>query len=116
MKFVLTPEEAQKPARAVAAYLRRQGMIVKAEATAWADAPYRTTLLARKAGLNALIEVQDAPDYTSSIKNLAVWLAATKLYVELYLATKLRRMVLACSSWKRMGMYPFHEKREILLW
>jgi len=87
MKFVLTPEEAQKPARAVAAYLRRQGMIVKPEATAWANAPYRTTLLARKAGLNALIEVQGAPDYTGSIKNLAVWLAATRLYVELYLAT-----------------------------
>ena len=87
MKFVFTPEEAQKVARAVAAHLVKKKMKVKIEAPFSKHAPYRTTILATKAGLNLLVEAQGTLSYEKSLKDLASWLAAKRIYSELYLAT-----------------------------
>jgi hypothetical protein len=87
MKFVLTPEEAQVPAVAVAKQLRKRGMTVKSEIEAWPGSPYRTTLVARKSGLCLLVEAQGVLNYGKAIKELATWLAAHRHYAELYLAT-----------------------------
>jgi len=87
MKFIVTPEEAQLPALAIARQLRGRGMIVKAEIEAWTGSPYRTTLVARKSGLCLLVEAQGVLSYGRAIKELATWLAANRYYAELYLAT-----------------------------
>jgi hypothetical protein len=87
MKFIVTPEEAQVPALAVAGQLRKQGMTVKAEIEAWPGSPYRTTLVARKSGFCLLVEAQGVLSYGKAIKELATWLAANRHYGELYLAT-----------------------------
>jgi hypothetical protein len=87
MKFVFTPEEAQRPARAVAAYLAKKKMKVKIEAPVSQDAPYRTTILASKGGLSLLIEAQGTLNYEKALKDLSAWLAAKRSYSELYLAT-----------------------------
>jgi len=87
MKFIVTPEEAQEPALAVARQLRKRGMIVKAEIEAWPGSPYRTTLVARQSGFCLLVEAQGVLNYGKAIKELATWLAAHRYYAELYLAT-----------------------------
>ncbi len=87
MKFIFTPEEARGPAFAVAKYLTRQRMSVKVEIAAWPDAPYRTTLTAKKSGLYVLVEAQGTPNYTKPLRDLWAWLAAKRHYAELYLAT-----------------------------
>lgn len=87
MKFVVTPEEAQFPALAVAKQFRKRGMTVRSEVEAWSGSPYRTTLVARKSGLCLLVEAQGILNYGKAIKELATWLAAHRHYAELYLAT-----------------------------
>jgi len=87
MKFLVTPEEAQEPALAVAGQLRKRGMTVKAEIEAWPNSPYRTTLVARRSGFCLLVEAQGVLNYGKAIKGLATWLAANRHYSELYLAT-----------------------------
>lgn len=87
MKFIVTPEEAQLPALAVARQLRKRGMMVRAEIEAWPGSPYRTTLVAKKSGLCLLVEAQGILNYGKAIKELATWLAANRHYAELYLAT-----------------------------
>jgi hypothetical protein len=87
MKFIVTPEEAQAPALAVARQLRKRGMTVKAEIEAWSGSPYRTTLVARQSGFCILVEAQGVLNYGKAIKELATRLAAHRYYAELYLAT-----------------------------
>jgi hypothetical protein len=87
MNFVLTPEEAQSAALAVARHLRKRGMTVRTEVEPWPSAPYRTTLVARQRGLCLLVEAQGTLNYGNALKGLATWLAANRYYAELYLAT-----------------------------
>lgn len=87
MKFIVTPEEAQAPALAVARQLRKRGMTAKVEIEAWPGSPYRTTLVARQSGLCILVEAQGVLNYGKALKELATWLAANRHYAELYLAT-----------------------------
>jgi hypothetical protein len=87
MKFIVTPEEAQAPALAVARQLRKRGMTVKAEIEPWPGSPYRTTLVARHSGFCILVEAQGVLNYGKAIKELATRLAANRNYAELYLAT-----------------------------
>lgn len=87
MKFIVTPEEAQAPALAVARLLRKRGMTVKAEIEAWPGSPYRTTLVARQARFCILVEAQGVLNYGKALKELATRLAAQRYYAELYLAT-----------------------------
>jgi hypothetical protein len=63
-------------------------MKVKIEKPAWSAAPYRTSVVAEKAGRHILIEAQGTLSYAQSLKGLAVWLAANRCYAELYIATK----------------------------
>ena len=87
MKFLLTPEEAQAPAIAVARFLRRQQMAVRTEVAAWDDAPYRTTLVGTKSELRLLVEAQGTLSYGKALKEFAIWIAAKQHYSELYIAT-----------------------------
>ncbi|HEX8495307.1 MAG TPA: hypothetical protein VF658_21020 [Pyrinomonadaceae bacterium] len=86
MKFNFTPDEAQIVAKAVARYLKRKRMSVSVEVAAWQDAPLRTTLVGKLAGLVTLIEVQGALNYNKPIKDLATWIAAKRYYAELSIA------------------------------
>jgi len=87
MRFEFTPEEAQQAANALARYFQKQKMSVKVEKAAWPEAPYRTTLVASKGGLDILVEAQGSLDYSKSLKELATWIAARRHYAELFLAT-----------------------------
>jgi hypothetical protein len=87
MKFIVTPEEAQGPALAVAKQLRKRGMIIKTEIEAWPGSPYRTTLVARRSGFCLLVEAQGVLNYGKALKELATRLAADRRYAEFYLAT-----------------------------
>ena len=86
MRFVFTPEEAQKTASIVAKHLSKN-MKVYAEKAFSDDAPYRTTLLAELATLRTLIEAQGTIDYHRELRDLGRWLLARRAYAELYLAT-----------------------------
>lgn len=87
MKFDVTPDEARRPAAAVIRYFKKQRMRVTLEKAAWPSAPYRTTVVAEKAGRHVLVEAQGALTYSRSLKDLAAWLAANRHYAELYIAT-----------------------------
>jgi len=90
MKFDFTPEEARPIALAVARHFAKQQMALRSERAAWANAPYRTTLVASKGGMSILVEAQGSLDYLRSIKDLAIWIAAQRHYAELYLATHIQ--------------------------
>jgi hypothetical protein len=87
MKFILTPEEAQGTAVAVAIHLRKLGMKIKSEVEVWPDAPYRTTLVASKLERRLLVEAQGTLSYGKALRELATWLGANRHYAEIYLAT-----------------------------
>ena len=95
MRFVVTPEEAQPAALAVARHFRHRRMTVKTEVESWPSAPYRTTLVARQQGLCLLVEAQGILNYGNALKGLARWLAANRYYAELYLATGFEAIVQA---------------------
>ncbi len=61
-------------------------MKIKIFALPWPDAPYRTTLIASKAGLKHLVEAQGTLTYAEPIRELAMWLIGRRAYTELYLA------------------------------
>lgn len=84
--FLATPEEAQSIALAVLAHLQAQGLTVRIETAATGDAPYRTTLLAKKQSTRVLIEAQGTPIYHASLRDLSGWLALRQMNSELYLA------------------------------
>ena len=87
MRFVITPDEAQYPASVMFKHFKRQQMKVKVEKAAWPDAPYRTTLVAEKAGRHVIVEAQGSLSYDRSLKELVAWLAVRRYYAEVYLAT-----------------------------
>jgi len=87
MKFEITPDEAQKPAVAVIKHFKKKKMQIKIERAAWDGAPYRTTVLAEKAGLKILVDAQGVLSYSRSLNDFAVWLAANRHYSELWIAT-----------------------------
>jgi len=88
MRFDLTPLEARPIAEAVAAWLVAGGYEVVSERPLGEDAPYRTTLMARKSALTVLIEAQGALSYGGRIRALCHWLAAERVYCEFYIATR----------------------------
>src|SRR6266566_1112169 len=88
MRFSFTPEEAQGIAIAVAKYFKKAKGKPRTEAPAWDGAPYRTTLLFTRGQLQVLIDCQDSPSYGTRLKELAVQVAANRLYAELYVATR----------------------------
>jgi ribosomal protein S13 len=87
MKFSFTPEEAQGIGIAVARHFRKAKGKPRIEAPAWDGAPYRTTLLFAKGQPQVFIDCQASPSYGTGLKELAVQLAAKRLYAELYIAT-----------------------------
>lgn len=87
MRFELTPDEAQRAARAMIKHFKKHGMRVKVEAPAWSEAPYTTTLVAEKAGRHVLVEAQGTVSYGRSLKELVTWLAVRRHYAETYIAT-----------------------------
>ncbi len=86
MRFLFTPEEAQRTASIVAKYLART-MKVYVEKAFSAEAPYRTTLTAESGGFRLLVEAQGAVDYHRELRDFSQWLLAKRVYAELYLAT-----------------------------
>jgi hypothetical protein len=86
MNFLITPEEAQTTAAIVAARLAADGYSVAVEAPFSPDAPYRTTLLAKLAGMRLLIEAQGQPSYEPGLRDFALWLGTNRHYCELYVA------------------------------
>ena len=87
MKFDITPDEARKPALAVIKHFKKKKMDIRIERPAWDDAPYRTTLVAEKAGLKVIVEAQGVLTYGRSLQDYAAWLAARRHYAELCVAT-----------------------------
>lgn len=87
MKFEITPDEAQKPAVAVIKHFKKKKMKIGIEKPAWDAAPYRTTIIAERAGLKILIEAQGVLSYGRSLKDYAAWLAANRHYAEFCIAT-----------------------------
>lgn len=119
MKFVFTSEEAQNPARAVGVFLAKKQMVVKVETAVSSDAPYRTTLLATKSGLSLLVEAQGTLSYEKPLKDLAAWLAANRVYAELYLATTsdgvLPLGLLADMDKDGIGLLIVHDNRSVVV-
>ena len=95
MTFEVTPEEAQRPAMAMIDYFEAQGMTVMVEKPAWPNAPYRTTMVGKKAGLFVLVEAQGSLNYGRSLKELVSWLVKNRQYAEMYLATASEAIVQA---------------------
>lgn len=87
MRFEVTPEEARAAAVVIHKHFKKQRMRVKVEKPAWPTAPYRTTLVAEKAGRHVLVEAQGTLSYGRSLKDLVVWLGANRHYAEVYVAT-----------------------------
>ncbi len=88
MRFLLTPEEAQPVAMAVATYLKKKTMSVSVEAASpWHDAPYRTTVVGRKDGMIVLVEAQGQFSYGGSLSVFASYLRGRRHYAEFYIAT-----------------------------
>jgi hypothetical protein len=88
IRFLFTPDDAQAIALAVIKYYRRQGATIRTEVAAWPNAPYRTTVVALKQGLNVLIEAQSAIHFGGSLRDLAVWMAAEHTHGELLVAAR----------------------------
>lgn len=87
MRFDVTPDEAQPPAEAIIKHFKKQKMKIKVEKPAWPEAPYRTTVVADKAGRHVLVEAQGTLSYGRSLKELMAWLESHRQYAELYIAT-----------------------------
>jgi len=88
MRFDWTPEEAQGVARTLIRHFKRQRMRVRIETAAWPEAPYRTTVVAERAGRHVLVEAQGTLGYGRSLKELVAWIDTRRHYAELYIATK----------------------------
>lgn len=86
MDFIFTPDEAQATAIIVARQLEQQGLNIAVEVSLNADAPLRTTLVARKSGFFKLVEAQRNLHYGKVLKELALWLAANRYYGEFFIA------------------------------
>lgn len=87
MEFIFTPEDARTTAERVGRYYQRKRYAVEIETAYAADAPYRTTLIARRREMpTILVEAQAALTLLRPVEDLARWLAAERSYCELYLA------------------------------
>jgi len=86
MKFEVTPLEAQPQARAVIRHFKKYKMKIRIEKPAWVGAPYRTTLVAERAGRHVLVEAQETLGYGRSLKDFMVWIDVNRHYAELYIA------------------------------
>src|SRR2546426_3094450 len=86
MEFPFTPREAHPIASAVARNLAEDSMSVRPEVPAWDDAPYRTTLVARKGSLSVLVEAQGEGSYGRGLADLAAYIQARRQYAEFYIA------------------------------
>lgn len=89
MKFDLTPEEAWAVAEAAATYYADSGHTISIEETPWEDAPYVTTLVARRRVTTAptiLIEAQSELDYTGSVRELMIYIQSESCHAEFYIA------------------------------
>jgi hypothetical protein len=84
-KSSFTPDEARGTALVVAAWLGRERFDVKLE-EGLDGAPYRTTLRARNAGLDFLVEAQGTPQFAAGLQELATWLLVERKYAQLYVA------------------------------
>jgi hypothetical protein len=119
MKFLFTPEEAQRPARAIEVFLAKKQMVVKVETAVSSEAPYRTTLLATKSGLSFLVEAQGTLTYEKPLRDLAAWLAANRVYAELYLATTSEGVLplglLADLDKDGIGLLIVHDNRSVVV-
>jgi hypothetical protein len=87
MKYIYTPEEVRTIADALFRFMKHQGFKVCIEKPFHDDAPCATTLIATKAGLNILFEVQKQVHCDQYIKELALWLLKQRFYAELFIAT-----------------------------
>ncbi len=87
MKYSFIHEEAKAIADAVSRDYGRQGFRIHIEKQYNSDAPYRTTLLARRGTLVTLLEAQHVPAYHKGLQALARWLKAERVNSELYITT-----------------------------
>lgn len=87
MDFIFTPEDARTTAERVGRYYQLKRYHLQVETAYSAEAPYRTTLLARRNEMpTILVESQAALNLLRPMEDLARWLAAERAYCELYLA------------------------------
>lgn len=87
MKFEFTPEEARTVAEAVRRWLVKRTQKVSIETRMQPNAPYLTTLLGKRGAALTLVEAQGSCKYDGALQRFATWLAAQRVYAELYLAT-----------------------------
>lgn len=87
MKYIYTPDDAQRIANAVAKFLKRHKYSVYSERPLNNDAPYRTTLLAKRERLSILVEAQRRAAFDTSLQELAVYLLTNGISAELFIAT-----------------------------
>jgi len=87
MKYIYTSEEVQPIADAIAKFLTKHKYKVGFEAPLNNKVSYRTTLLAQKASLCILVDVQNKPAFEGSLKELLFALQKDRVYSELYIAT-----------------------------
>jgi hypothetical protein len=87
MDFLITPEEAQTTARAVASHLQGAKFKVSVETSVDDDLRFRPTLHAERDGLLVLVEAQGQPSYTKSMRELATWATLHRKYCRIYIAT-----------------------------
>ncbi len=88
MEFTFTPDAAQSVATAVARNLQIAGFHVAPEEAVAPEAPFRTTLLAKKSGTAILVECQGEASYEPHLQKLAGWIAIRRLDAEMYLAVR----------------------------
>lgn len=87
MTYIYTPEEALSIADALSKFLKSQGLNVYIDQALSDEAPYITTLIAKKGELNLLFEAQNEVGCDQFLKDLAVWLHSQRHYAELFIAT-----------------------------
>lgn len=86
MEFISTPDEAQTIAEIVAGHYQKKKHKIEVEKSL-KDAIYCTTLLCSKNKLSILIEAQAEPSLDQSLRNFALWLSASRVNSEFYIAT-----------------------------
>lgn len=87
MEFQDTPREVKPIAEHAATYLEGDGYSVSPEKPVDSDAPFRTTIYAKKGQELMLVEAQRNLRYDASIKELALWLDQNRHFARLYIAT-----------------------------
>jgi len=86
MKYNFTPDDCQGLADALIDDLKKNKFKVSIEEPIDSDAPYRTTLIAKKRENTMMVEVMKKPSCSKSFADFSNWLASERLYCELYVA------------------------------